>query len=65
MYRDIQRDGEMEDRHTEMKTQRQIHTEMGRGQGEDLEASLREKLSLDKTTHAQVVPWPILRAPFT
>ena len=60
MYRDIQRDGEIEERDTEMETQRQIHAEMGREQGEDLEASLREKLSLDRTTPAQVVPWLIL-----
>lgn len=65
MHRDVQRDGEIEERDQEMKTQRQIHTDMGREQGEDLEASLREKMSLDETTPAQVVPWPIPRAPFT
>lgn len=44
------RDGKIGKRYTEMETQRHVHTETEREQGEDLKADSREMLSLDGTT---------------
>lgn len=59
MHRDIQRDGEIKERHTEMNKHRHTHThtDMEGEQGEDLEAHAGEMLYLDGTmsTAAQVV----------